>query len=136
MSSVCLAKFNQNTGFSDFLLCDIHGQSLIGIYEMSVKCVICKLKKTISEIELFSLRCSIVNSPIKNQNGTVLGDHSPLEFFELKGQKDTIILRVFSNPDYFVFADKTIIKFWLTNLKERKVDVDLCVQFTYRKKNC
>ena len=100
MSSVCVAKFNQKTGFSEIILCDIQGQSLIGIYEMCVKSVICKLKKTISEIELFSLRCSIVNSPIKNQNGTVVGDHSPLEFFELKGEKDTSILRVFRYHPY------------------------------------
>jgi hypothetical protein len=83
------------------------------------------------------LKCNIVNSVVKNQDGSIVGIHSPIEYFQLKGEKNTFVLQKFSNTgEYFMFADKTQVQFWVTNLSEKKVDIELSVQFSFRKKDC
>ena len=137
MSSLCIAKYNVLTGFSEFQFCDNHGQNLIGVYEFALKCVIFKLKKQITQYEIVCLKCNIVNSVVKNQDGSIVGIHSPIEYFQLKGEKNTFVLQKFSNTgEYFMFADKTQVQFWVTNLSEKKVDIELSVQFSFRKKDC
>ena len=131
-------KYNQKTGYADYLFSDINGQQIIGVYELSVKSVILKPKREIRENEIFSLRSDIIASAVKNHDGRVVGEHSPIQYFELSpAVRDVSVLKVFDSKELFTFADRSIVQFYIANLKEKRVvDIEFCVHFTYRKKTC
>ena len=131
-------KYNQKSGYADYLFSDINGQQIIGVYELSVKSVILKPKREIRENEIFSLRSDIIASAVKNHDGSVVGEHSPIQYFELSpAVRDVSVLKVFDSKELFTFADRSIVQFYIANLKEKRVvDIEFCVHFTYRKKTC
>ena len=131
-------KYNQKTRFADYLFSDINGQQLIGVYELSLKSVILKPKRDFRENEIFSLRSDIIASAVKNHDGSVVGEHSPIQYFELSpAVRDVSVLKVFDSKELFTFADRSIVQFYIANLKEKRVvDIEFCVHFTYKKKTC
>ena len=131
-------KYNQKTRFADYLFSDINGQQLVGVYELALKSVILIPKREIRENEIFSLRSDIIASAVKNHDGSVVGEHSPIQYFELSfAGKNTSVLKVFDSKELFTFADRSIVQFYIADLKEKKVvDIEFCVHFTYRRKTC
>ena len=131
-------KYNQKTRFADYLFSDINGQQLIGVYELSLKSVILKPKRDFRENEIFSLRSDIIASVVKNHDGSVVGEHSPIQYFELSlAGRGASVLKVFDSKESFTFADRSIVQFYIADLKEKEVvDIEFCVHFTYRRKTC
>ena len=76
--------------------------------------------------------CNLISSYELDINGALKRNYSPLKVFQLEGDIGKIDLKDLDSST-FKFSDVSVVKCWISDFQNKKVDVEISVFCAYRK---
>ena len=107
-------------------------RTLVGIYEISFKSVTLTYLRKIQPIHC-TFYCNLISSYELDVNGALKRNYSPLKVFVLDGDAGKIDLKDLDPSPVHKFSDVSVVKCWISDFQNRKVDVEISVFCAYRK---
>ena len=105
----------------------------VGVYEISFKSLALQFAKDLPEVHC-ALYCNFVTSYELDSNGDLKRAYSPIQVLQIKGTTGKLQLVSLNHQPTYQFSDISTIKLWLQDFESNKLDVEMTVHCTYRKK--
>ena len=105
----------------------------VGVYEISFKALALKYLKDTPEIHGV-LYCNLISSYELDGKGTLKHIYSPIQIIQLAGANEKLQLIHLNNQHCYTFADNSSIKLWLQDFDSKRIDIEMNVLCSYRKK--
>ena len=127
-----IAKYQAtNFGFATKRLVNSLSQPLVGIYEFKVQSLVVTYLQTTNSIA--KLCCSALTTFEINDDNQLRKVYQPLHIFELNGRTNTKKVFDCNNTSNHQFVDLDVLEFWLSDMNDVKIVIDLDVLFMYKK---